>query len=117
MFPALRDQLLNKTPESIKIASIVKAELLLGAEKSKNPVKTKKNVNEFLLPYTIIPFDDQASVINAQMRGTLEKKGIIVGPNDLVLASTVLANNGILVTNNVKEFNRVPGLKIENWTR
>jgi tRNA(fMet)-specific endonuclease VapC len=116
-FQPLLEQLKNKTPVDIKIASIVKAELLLGAYKSNNPKKTEEKVTEFLLPFTIIPFDDEASLIYSKIRGSLEKKGQIIGPNDLILASTVLANDGILVTNNVEEFKRIKELKIENWTK
>ncbi len=116
-FSVLLEQLRTKTPEDIKIASIVKAELLLGAYKSNNPQKTEKIITEFLLPYNIIPFDDEASIIYSQIRGSLEKKGNVIGPNDLILAATVLANEGILVTNNEVEFKRVKELNIENWTR
>ncbi len=84
---------------------------------SNNPKKTEQKVTEFLLPFTIIPFDDEASLIYSEIRGSLEKKGQIIGPNDFILASTVLANDGILVTNNVEEFKRIKELKIENWTK
>jgi tRNA(fMet)-specific endonuclease VapC len=117
LFPVLIEHFQSKTPEEIKIASIVKAELLLGAFKSKNKTKTEKIVKEFLLPYTIISFDDEASIIYSKIRGSLEKKGQIMGPNDLILAATVLANDGILITNNVTEFKRIKDIKIENWTR
>jgi len=116
-FPALLQRLKTKRPEEIKIASIVKAELLLGAYKSSDPTKTEKIVQEFLLPFTIISFDDQAAIIYAQIRGSLEKEGQVIGPNDLILAATVLAHDGILVTNNVVEFERMKDLKIENWTK
>ncbi len=116
-FPPLLEQLKNKTPADIKIASIVKAELFLGAYKSNNPKKTEEKVTEFLLPFTIIPFDDEASLIYSKICGSLEKKGQIIGPNDLILASTVLANDGILVTNNEVEFRRMRELKIKNWTK
>lgn len=117
MYTTLLDRLKTKTPADIKIASIVKAELLLGAYKSNNPEKTKKRVDEFLLPFIILPFDDEASIIYAKIRGTLEKKGDIIGPNDLILAATVLTHEGILITNNVDEFRRIKELKTENWTK
>ena len=116
-FPALLQRLKTKRPEEIKIASIVKAQLLLGAYKSTNPTKTEKIVQEFLLPFTIIPFDDKAAIIYSQIRGSLEKEGRVIGPNDLILAATVQASEGILVTNNVVEFVRIKDLKIENWTK
>ncbi len=115
-FPKLLDHLSKKKPEDIRIASIVKAELFLGAYKSSNPAKTGKIVNAFLFPYTIVPFDDNSSVIYSQIRGSLERKGQIIGPNDLILAATVVAHKGILITNNLSEFKRIKGLKIEDWT-
>ena len=115
LFPELRDQLLARTPVQIKIASIVKAELLLGAYKSNNPSRTGKSVTEFLLPFEIVPFDDQASENYSRIRGSLEKKGQSIGPNDLILAATVVSNQGMLITNNVAEFGRVAGIKIDNW--
>lgn len=94
---------------------MVKGELLLGAEKSNNPKKTKEMVAEFLAPYEIISFDSDTSEIYAQIRGYLEKKGDIIGSNDLIIASTVLSSNGTLITNNQTEFKRIKSLKIESW--
>ena len=104
-------------PSNIKIASIVKAELLLGAKKSKQKNKNLENIAFFLFPLELVPFDDTATEIYAEIRATLEKTGKIIGPNDLIIAATVPANNGILITNNEKEFCRVPKLKIQNWTK
>jgi tRNA(fMet)-specific endonuclease VapC len=102
-------------PGDIKIASVVKAELLYGAEKSVKVKENIKKVNDFLFPYEIVGFDDNSAVIYSQIRSQLEKKGDLIGPNDLLIASTVIVNDGILVTNNVKEFKKVKLLKIENW--
>lgn len=94
---------------------MVKGELFLGAEKSTHSKKTKERVKEFLAPYEIIPFDSYASEIYAQIRGTLEKSGNIIGGNDLIIASTVLSANGTLITNNQNEFKRIMKLKTESW--
>ncbi|HPT13003.1 MAG TPA: PIN domain-containing protein, partial [Bacteroidales bacterium] len=64
----------------------------------------------------IVPFDDDCSIVYSKIRSAMELKGTIIGPNDYIIAATVLAKNGILVTNNTKEFARVKSLKIENWT-
>jgi tRNA(fMet)-specific endonuclease VapC len=74
-----------------------------------------EKVNRFLEPFDIVPFSDGATSTYASIRATLESRGNIIGPNDLLIAATVLSYNGILVTNNVREFGRVPDLKIENW--
>ncbi|EMY12057.1 toxin-antitoxin system, toxin component, PIN family [Leptospira weilii str. Ecochallenge] len=66
-------------------------------------------------PFEIIGFNDIESEIYAEVRSDLETQGIPIGPNDLLIASIVLSSNGILVTNNEKEFKRIPNLKIESW--
>lgn len=103
-------------PNRIKIPSIVKAELLLGALKSKNPKKNQDTILDFLDPFEIIGFNDIESEIYSVIRSKLESKGLPIGPNDLIIASIVINNNGILVTNNEREFSRIQTLKIENWT-
>ncbi len=104
-------------PSNIKIPSIVKAELLYGAEKSRNRNENLNIVLQFLDPYEIIDFDDNATYEYAAIRSALEKNGKIIGPNDLLIASIVKAGNGILVTNNEKEFKNIKNLKIENWIK
>lgn len=103
-------------PNNIKIPSVVKAELLFGAAKSNRKKQNTELINTFLLPLEIIPFDSRAAVFYAIVRSSLEKKGKVIGPNDLMIASIVLANNGTLVTNNLKEFKRIGKLKVVNWT-
>ncbi|EMJ97788.1 type II toxin-antitoxin system tRNA(fMet)-specific endonuclease VapC [Leptospira alstonii] len=102
-------------PNRIKIPSVVKAELLLGAFKSNYKKKNREFVLSFLDPFEIIGFNDIESEIYAEVRSDLEIQGIPIGPNDLLIASVVLSSNGILVTNNEKEFKRIPNLKVENW--
>lgn len=63
----------------------------------------------------MLPFGNQEACFSASIRAKLEKKGTPIGPYDLLIAGTTLAHQGILVTNNTKEFNRVSELKIENW--
>ncbi len=111
----VRDRLLSTAPVDIAIPAIVKAELLFGASKSKHRAIVSEKLNQFLGIFEIVPFGDEATSVYADIRATLETKGSPIGPNDLLIAATVLYHNGILVTNNVREFSRVPGLKIENW--
>lgn len=110
-------KVLSCSPKSIKIPAIVKAELLVGAMKSKYPEKTLKTIQQFLFPMEVIPFDNAAAEKYAEIRSTLEIKGQVIGPNDLIIAATVLANNWTLVTNNEKEFQRINGLNIINWVK
>jgi tRNA(fMet)-specific endonuclease VapC len=117
LYPLLLQKILAHRPDSIKIASIVKAELLYGAEKSRKKDENLDKLNRFLLPYEIVPFDDKAAVRYSGIRAELEKTGVVIGPNDMIIAATVLAGDGILITNNEREFQRVSGLVIENWTQ
>ena len=109
------NKVLSFSPADIKISAIVQAELLYGVEKSIKKDENMKKLASFLLPFDIIPFDDNCSAYYAKIRVELEKIGTPIGPNDLMIGSTVLAQNGILVTNNVKEFSRISKLNIENW--
>jgi tRNA(fMet)-specific endonuclease VapC len=111
----IRLKLDSARQEGIVVCSIVKAELFYGAMKSKNPQKNLANQNRFLERFISLPFDDDASKIYGEIRAHLEKKGTHIGPNDLLIAATALANNATLVTNNTREFGRVEGLKLEDW--
>jgi tRNA(fMet)-specific endonuclease VapC len=114
--PKVMSQIKKISPNHIKIPAIVKAELLYGAEKSNNKISNLANANRFLEPFEIVPFDDECSITYSKIRSFLELKGDIIGPNDYIIASIVLANNGTLITNNEKEFKKVKNLKIDNWT-
>ena len=107
---------LSHSPNMLKIPAIVAAELIHGAEKSANPTKSIEQVKKFLMPFEIASFDIVAAYSYGKIRSSLEKRGEIIGPNDLIIAATVLSQNGILVTNNSKEFTRVENLAIEDWT-
>ena len=103
------------SPAEIKIASIVKAELLFGVANSKKIRENGLKLAKFLEPYDILGFDSPAAAIYAQIRFELSKKGNLIGPNDLILAATVIANRGTLVTRNIGEFGRVKSLNVETW--
>ncbi len=113
---SLKKKLLSYKPTDIKIPSIVKAELLVGAEKSERKKENFDKINRLLLPLEVIGFNDLESIEYSKIRASLEKKGEVIGPNDIIIASIVKANNGVLVTNNTKEFKRVKGLKIKDWS-
>jgi len=102
-------------PSQIKLPSITVAELFYGAEKSKAKKKNWAIVENFVSTFEIVPFDEKSCKIYAGIRASLEKSGVPIGPMDLLIASISLANNSILVSNNIKEFRRIKGLKLENW--
>jgi tRNA(fMet)-specific endonuclease VapC len=97
------------------LSSITVAELFYGAEKSKARKKNWAVVEDFISNFGIVPFDEKSCQTYAKIRASLEKLGVPIGPMDLLIASISLAKNFILVTNNIKEFRRIKGLKLENW--
>jgi tRNA(fMet)-specific endonuclease VapC len=113
----LLEKITSHKPADIKIPSIVKAELLYGAEKSQKREENIEKVYNFLLPYEIVDFDSIDAVKYSIIRADLERTGNIIGPNDLIISAIVLSGGGTLVTNNEKEFSRILGLSVENWTK
>lgn len=114
-FEKLKAKVLGTSPAQIKIPSVVKAELLFGAYKSKLRDSNLEKLEAFLQPFEVVSFGEQDSYQYASIRHLAEVSGKVVGPNDLLIASTVLLHRGILVTNNSKEFSAISGLVLENW--
>jgi tRNA(fMet)-specific endonuclease VapC len=104
-------------PGDICLSAITFAELINGAKKSSRIEENTAKLTELAELLTIQPFDQKAALSYGDVRSTLEKKGEIIGSNDLLIAAHALSMDCILVTNNEKEFNRVDGLKTENWAR
>ena len=102
-------------PGDIGISSITLAELQYGVEKSQNPSRNREALEAFLIPLELADFDPVAAEHYGRARAALSKKGTPIGGNDLFIAGHALALGVPLVTNNVREFKRVPGLKVENW--
>lgn len=109
------DLLMENDASLFKVSAIVEAEMLIGAEQSKKPDEERLRVESLLLPFEIVPFDETCAVYYAKIRAYLENKGQTIGSNDYLIAATALAHGAVLVTNNVNEFKRVPGLSIESW--
>jgi len=103
------------SPKDVAISSVTKFELEYGAEKSSSKDRSTKALNKFLLPLTVVDFDREAALKAAPVRARLEKKGIPIGAYDLLIAGVALARGMCLVTNNVREFQRIEELQIENW--
>ena len=99
----------------ICISSITLAELEYGMKHSSNPVKNEQSLLKFLLPLSILSFGQAAASAYGEIRAYLQRKGTPIGPLDMLIAAHARAENMILVTNNVREFERVPGLELENW--
>ncbi len=102
--------------EGVCISTITYAELLFGVEVSPRKDKDALALRAYLPIVMILPFPEEAAGHYAEIRATLKRSGMPIGANDLFLAAHARSLGLTLVTNNVREFTRVPGLKLENWT-
>ena len=107
--------LLATPPTEIGVPSIVLYELEVGIAKSKSPQKRKNQLQDFAALVHIIPFGSPEAQTAAAIRVKLEKKGNPIGPYDVLIAACALANHCTLITHNKEEFNRIEGLKVEDW--
>ena len=100
------------------ISSVTHAELQYGVEKSKNKNINQDALDEFLLPLTILPFHGKRMVTcYGEIRVLLESKGKTIGPFDMLIAAHALSLDLTIISNNIKEFARIPNLKCGNWMR
>ena len=100
----------------IKIPSIVVAELLHGVYKSRKRDENLRDVEQFISYFDVISFDTADAYTYGQIRSSLERKGLIIGDNDMLIAASALLRNATLVTNNTREFSRIDGLLLDDWT-
>jgi len=106
---------LIEKPTEIAIPAIVIFELQTGIAKSTSPQKRTRQLKSLMEAVSILPFSIEAAQVAASIRAQLEKKGKPIGPYDVLIAGTALAHQATLVTHNLVEFNRVKGLKTEDW--
>lgn len=99
----------------IGVSSITVAELRYGAEKSGRPSQNLEALSQFLLPLETADFDASAAAEYGRIRAALERRGTPIGPLDSLIAAHAVSLGATLVTNNIREFERVPGLELENW--
>ncbi len=108
---------LRATPvEELGLAAITVAELAFGAERSSRREANLQRVAQFVAPFRVLPFDLSCAPWFASTKSHLARNGTPIGSMDLLIAAVALANGATLVTNNQREFRRVPGLLVENWT-
>jgi tRNA(fMet)-specific endonuclease VapC len=99
----------------VYLSSVTIAEMQFGVYNSQNIAKNRISLTEFLAPFQIIDFDDRDAEYFGKIRAELKQKGELIGPFDMLIAAQAMARKLILVTNNTKEFTRVPELIIEDW--
>jgi tRNA(fMet)-specific endonuclease VapC len=97
------------------LSSISMAELLFGAAKSQHAIKALAAISSIAEALEVVPFDDAAASAYGPLRATLERQGTPIGALDTLIAAHALALGATLVTNNLREFEKVPGLLLENW--
>jgi tRNA(fMet)-specific endonuclease VapC len=111
----VKQNLLAKPPKDIGVPAIVLYELEVGIKKSVSPGKRIKQLNNFISTVNVLPFRKAEAQASAKIRAQLEKKGTPIGPYDILIAGTALANQATLVTHNLQEFKRIENLSVIDW--
>jgi len=101
----------------IAVSSVTISELEYGVAKSADPKKNQAALDKFMMPLEVLAYDESASRHYGAIRARLEKKGIPIGSMDLMIAAHALSLGLTIVTNNLREFRRVRGLKVEDWVK
>jgi len=115
--PSVTVRLQQSAPEEVCISCIVAAELRYGADKSRWPPLNHQRLDTLLGEVRLLDFDASAARAYGSLRTALERHGQPIGANDMLIAAQALSAKLIVVTDNVREFSRVRGLKVENWRR
>ncbi len=111
----IAERMFLENPGNIGVPAIVLYELETGIAKSISPLKRTRQLNSVMEATTILPFNEKEAKASAVIRAGLEKKGLSIGPVDILIAGTAVANQGTLVTHNLTEFSRVDGLHMMDW--
>jgi tRNA(fMet)-specific endonuclease VapC len=106
---------LESLRENVAVSDVTLFELYYGAQKYADPDSRLAIVNDFASQVVILPFDTRAANCAGPLRSHLERQGLTIGVYDFLIAGIALANNLTLMTNNVREFSRVPRFKVEKW--
>ena len=114
--PLLSQHWIQHPAAELAIPLTAYAELLIGAEKSSQPESVLLQIEALLEAHDVVEITDDVAEHYARIRAALELGGVSIGGNDLWIAATALAHGATLVTNNIREFARAPGLTIEDWT-
>ena len=113
--PEVLERFRQHSPKDVAISIITLFELQYGVEKSQYPKRSKDALAKFLLPLNLINLDRSSAIEAVIIRVQLEKKGMAIGPYDLLIAGLARSQDMTLVTNNIKEFERIVSLPLENW--
>lgn len=111
----VRRRLESTNLRAMVICSVVRAELFFGLYKSARLLKNQQKLSDFLSQFASLPFDDAAAQTYGVIRAQLERRGEPIGPNDLLIAAIARCHDAVVVTHNLREFQRVDGLLCEDW--
>ncbi|MBZ5627224.1 MAG: type II toxin-antitoxin system VapC family toxin [Acidobacteriia bacterium] len=113
--PGIVSRIRHASRGELAIPAIVVYELEYGMLRSKFPSRRRCELEEGLKHIQHVPFDSDAAMAAASIRVELEKRGMLIGPLDLLIAGTAVSRGAALVTNNAAEFSRIPGLRVMDW--
>lgn len=113
--PSLREMFHSKAFSEIVVSSISKAEMYFGSQKSQRPERSRAEQDGFFQNIGSLPFYDAAAEEYGSIRAYLERRGTPIGPHDMLIAAIARAHGLVVVTHNVREFMRIPGLNVEDW--
>ena len=114
-YPAKLRETFNRLAEQLCISTVTLAELHYGAEKSARRLENLQAIEQFTARLEVLPFSPRAGAHYGQIRANLERAGKPIGPHDMLIGAHARAEGLTVVTNNAREFRRVPGLTVENW--
>ncbi len=114
--PSVLDRLARVAAEDVNTTTVNAAELYFGAYRSGRPEPNLERVKTFLAPFNLLVFDGSSAELHASLRRDLTQAGTPIGAHDMLIAAIALSAQATVVTHNVEEFSRVPGLRYEDWT-
>ncbi len=113
--PAVAERFRQLPPMAVGISSITVAELEFGIAKSRFPDQNRQALAHFLLPLVVLPFEGEDGPGYGKVRHFLQSRGLPIGSMDLLIAAQALRHDLVLVSNNLREFSRIPDLRLETW--
>jgi len=116
-YPQVGRRLARQKVGAVAVSTITTAELWHGVENSARKEQNQAALGKFLLPLEVLPFDEKAAQAYGNIRCQLERMGKVIGAMDLLIAAHAVSSGAVLVSQNLREFQRVPGLKLEDWTQ
>jgi tRNA(fMet)-specific endonuclease VapC len=113
----VRMALQKHSPHDLGVSMVTWFELWTGVQLCRDPMREARKLHIFVSPLHLLVMDELSARTAAEIRADLQAKGTAIGPYDLLIAGHAKAMEAVLVTNNIREFKRVPGLEIEDWSQ